>query len=146
MNEERPHNETPRDLSHESAARLAIERALDCQITNLREQLYGVDWVLHRDARPFAFGEYKHRGEADYDAWLLGAAKYAKGRQIAHAISAQFYFFVETKLDGLRYANLSAMPLLVTRMGGNARGQSGDIEPCVLIPAAYFKPIAEWST
>jgi len=137
----RPHNETPRDLVHERNARAVVEREFDCEIMNLNENLYGLDWAMHRRSKFFAYGEYKFRGQ-DYDDFVLSAAKYTKGMLHAGSVvGVQFYFFLETPDSGLRYVNLSILPRLTTQMAGNSRGQSGDIEPCVMIPADAFKPI-----
>jgi hypothetical protein len=137
----RPRNESAADLAHEAMARGVIEAAWRCKIVSLSPVLYRLDWALARDGKLIGFGEYKRRG-ADYATFLLSLAKYQGGIQTARPLCLPFLFFVETPGAGLRWVDLCEHPLPAIEIGGNARGQNGDIEPCMMIPAAWFAPVA----
>jgi hypothetical protein len=134
----RPRNESAEDLRAETAAKAIIERAWKCDILKLGEYLYGVDWSLSRDDWVMAFGEFKKRSRL-YDTVILSAAKYEHGMRLGALYLVPFFFFVE--IDGvLRYCDLRGQ-ILPAKVGGNARKQNGDIEPCVFIPVNLFRII-----
>jgi len=78
----RPYNETPADLEREEKARLYVSDQWGVEVTKLSEQLYGIDWVLHRGKEVVGFGEFKYRLEF-YNPYMISLAKYLKLRDLA---------------------------------------------------------------
>ena len=138
----RPRNETAMNLENERAAALAIERAWDCDVINLHDPEYRLDWALARNGIGFAYAEYKHRGDNfSYRTVYLSASKYSHGIEQATNCNVSFLFFVETTNGGLRFCDLTghAVPRMI--IGGNSRGQDGDIETCMDIPYSWLQPV-----
>lgn len=133
----RPYNETPEDLAHEKAAAERIEAAWGVQCIKLSEALYGLDWAFFRHSKLVGWGEYKHRSQR-YDTLILSAAKWLKGCTLARESGKPFTLFVEWP-EGLYWFSYIDAPVEGITMGGNDRGQNGDIEPVVHIPTATFK-------
>lgn len=135
----RPRNETAEDRRRQNAARDMICAHRRCEAIDLSERLYEIDWMFHRGRRPICWAEYKHRDE-QYDTVILGVAKWTRGCMLARRTNLPFLFMVEWPGHGLHWARLDkrAFPI---EIGGNRRGQNGDIEPVIHVPIKNFKPL-----
>lgn len=136
----RPYNETPDDLAREKAAGEAIEAAWGVRCLKLSEALYGLDWAFFRQGKLVGWGEYKHRSKR-YATLILSAAKWHKGCEIANWSRKPFTLFVQWP-EGLYWFNHTAIPVGEITMGGNDRGQNGDIEPVIHIPTEAFRKMS----
>lgn len=137
----RPRNETAEDLRHEAAVARIIASMYGITVHKLSETLYGFDWVLHKDDEVLAFAEFKQR-KTKYDTLLLSAAKYEVGLRYAERLNKPFVLFVKWP-DGLYSFKFHGDFVPEVKLGGNSRGQNGDIEPCVHIPVGLFNKIAD---
>lgn len=139
----RPYNETQTDRDREDAARVAIEQMWKCRIVKLGDKLYKVDWAIFGASRLWAYAEYKFRTKKFKEYFLMSAAKYTGGMQLATTFpDVRFLFIVEMEEEGLHYTNLTERMAPVVRYSGNpARRQNGDLEPCVIVPREWFKRI-----
>ena len=135
----RPRNETDADLARERAAGDIIASAWGVTTTKLSEALYGLDWAFFRQDDLVGWGEYKHRSKR-YDTLLLSAAKWMSGKFYAEQSGKPFILFVEWP-DGLHWLDTTPIKPVI-RLGGNHRGQNGDLEPVVHIPTDAFKKFA----
>lgn len=132
----RPRNETAEDLSRENEAAEAIAASLGVTVHKLSEALYGVDWAFSYNGKVIAFAEFKAR-KKKYDTLLLSAAKYMKLIEIATSTGLPTYMVVRWD-DGLWYYEINTKQHFPLEIGGNSRGQNGDIEPVVHIPTSEF--------
>lgn len=137
----RPRNETAEDLRHEAAVARILAVMYGITVHKLSETLYGFDWVLHKDDEVLAFAEFKQR-KTKYDTLLLSAAKYEVGMRYAERLNKPFVLFVKWP-DGLYSFKFHGDFVPEVKLGGNSRGQNGDIEPCVHIPVGLFNKIAD---
>lgn len=138
----RPRNETQEDLLTEQAAADHIEKAFQCRITKLSETLYHIDWALSREGSVKAFGEFKrrHNSVSRYDTLLLSAAKFRQGVDLGAFYRVPFILFIQWD-EGIFFCNCDEVSTRELHIGGNSRGQNGDLEPCVEIPTYLFKSI-----
>ena len=137
----RPRNETAEDLRHEAEVAGILESKYGISVHKLSETLYGFDWVLHKDDEVLAFAEFKQR-KTKYDTLLLSAAKYECGMRYSERLKKPFVLFVRWP-DGLYSFKFHGDFVPEVKLGGNSRGQNGDIEPCVHIPVGLFNKIAD---
>lgn len=136
----RPRNETADDLARENAAKLAVEFAFNCQLIKLQEMIYSLDWVLFDgNGKVRAFCEYKYRrnSKGKYKTLLLSSGKWTKAMNLSRELNVPFVMFVEWT-DGIFYSVHNVGEQLLVSVGGNSRGQPGDIEPTVHIPVDRF--------
>lgn len=137
----RPRNETPKDLANEEEAAQVLKEAWKVEVCKLSETLYRIDWALSRDNRVCAFAEFKTRSKK-LGSLMISMAKYMHMVQI-HRFTGLPTFLIVKWPDGYWYhevAYVEQLPLDV-RIGGNSRGQNGDIEPVIYIPVREFKQI-----
>jgi hypothetical protein len=133
----RPRNETEEDLQNEGRVAQLLASKWDCEVHKLSEFLYPVDWVFSRQSDVLAYGEFKKRHKK-YDTALLSAAKYYRMKDFARQTNRPVFLIIEWP-DELTYVDLSKGDLeLDAKIGGNSRGQNGDIEPVVYIPSDKF--------
>jgi hypothetical protein len=132
----RPRNETPLDLEREKEAARRIEAAWRVRVTKLSEIAYRIDWAIDQNDRLVAWGEFKCRAKR-YDTLMISASKWLHGLDLANASRRPFLLFVQWP-DGLHWHRAKAEELSIL-LGGNSRGQNGDIEPCIHIPADRFR-------
>ena len=137
----RPRNETPEDLRHEAEVAGILESKFGISVHKLSETLYGFDWVLHKGDEVLAFAEFKQR-KTKYDTLLLSCAKWECGMRYAERFKKPFVLFVRWP-DGLWSFKATDDFVPEVKLGGNSRGQNGDIEPCVHIPVGLFNKIAD---
>jgi hypothetical protein len=135
----RPRNETPEDLARETNAASIISRSLGVTVHKLSEALYGVDWAFSYNNKVVAFAEFKAR-KKKYSTLLLSAAKYMDLVRIATSTGLPTFMVVQWD-DGLWYYQINKERQLTIEIGGNSRGQNGDIEPVVHIPVEEFNPV-----
>lgn len=136
----RPRNETQGDLDRELAAARKIEQRFGVEHIKLSESLYHVDWAFFRDGILAAWGEYKYR-QKRYDTLYISLAKFAQMFDLSRITAVPAYLFVEWP-DGLYRVTISDMAGREITLNGNNRGQNGDKEPVIHIPAAEFTRIA----
>lgn len=138
----RPWNETEQDLLAEQSAAKEVEQAFDCTITKLSEGLYGIDWALSRDGFVKAFGEFKRRNTSikKYETLILSASKFRQGFTLGSFYKVPFIVFIQWD-EGLYFCKCDETSIVGLYIAGNARGQNGDIEPCVKISTDSFKPV-----
>lgn len=137
----RPRNETPEDLRHEAEVAGILESKYGISVHKLSETQYCFDWALHKDDELLAFAEFKQR-KTKYDTLLLSAAKWESGIRYSERFKKPFVLFVRWP-DGLYSFKLHDDFVPEVKLGGNARGQNGDIEPCVHIPVGLFNKISD---
>src|SRR4051812_45478710 len=137
----RPRNETPENLAFEINAHAAVEAAWGVTVVKLSETLYGIDWALFKNDRLVAWAEYKYRSQR-YDTVLLSAAKWEHGVRLAERYNVPFLFIVGYP-DSMVYFSSQKVGVPAVRLGGNARGQNGDKEPCVFLPISAATEIKE---
>lgn len=138
----RPRNETSDDLDREREAAGQVQRVRGVEVVKLSEGLYGIDWALvEGGGRLVAWGEFKAR-KRRYDTLLLSAAKWEHGCRLAREFGVPFVVFVRWE-DGLFCYPTNGFHTYRPEIGGNNRGQNGDIEPCVHLPTAAFKRLPE---
>ena len=137
----RPRNETPEDLRHEAetAGILASQYGITAQ--KLSENQYSFDWALCKGDELLAFAEFKQR-KTKYDTLLLSCSKWERGMRYAQEFKKPFVLFVRWP-DGLWSFKATDDFVPEVKLGGNNRGQNGDIEPCVHIPVGLFNKIAD---
>lgn len=133
----RPRNETAEDLAREHAAKGIVERAWCATATKLSESLYQIDWAFSRGERLMAFGEYKYR-RAKYTTLMFSYAKWQRGTQLADSAGVPFLVIVEWSGDGIYYLDHRTVRNPIIQIGGNSRGQNGDIEPVVHLRTDQF--------
>jgi hypothetical protein len=133
----RPRNETPQDLENEAKAAEYLSELWAIKVTKLSEYLYPVDWAFSRNDEVVAFAEYKKRNRK-YDSALLCAAKYFRMVEWGRITKLPVLLIIEWPGE-LMYINLTEEQLdLKPHIGGNSRGQNGDISPVVFIPCDKF--------
>lgn len=133
----RPRNETEEDLQNESRVGQLLAEKWECDVYKLSEVLYPVDWAFSRGSTILAYGEFKKRSKK-FDTLLLSAAKYYRMLDFARLTSQPVLLIIEWP-DELGYIDLAKENLdLEAKIGGNSRGQNGDIEPVVYIPCDKF--------
>ena len=137
----RPRNETPEDLRHEADAAQILEEKFGLKVHKLSEALYEFDWAITKDDELVAFAEFKQR-RTKYETLLLSAAKWESGKRFSQEFGVPFVLFIRWP-DGLFSFKCRDGFTPEVRIGGNNRGQNGDIEPCVHIPVEMFARIAE---
>jgi len=139
MSNWRPRNETSEDLQHEAEASKAIANRFGYTVTKLSEALYHIDWAISKDGEIRAFGEFKKRKNSihAYPDLLLSAAKWKIGWDYAELIGVPFIMFVEWQ-EGLFYLKAERSCPIRYSVGGNSRGQNGDLEPLVHLKIADF--------
>lgn len=135
----RPHNETAEDLAREEAAANTLAEVWDVEVTKLSDMLYGMDWVFSRNKNVVAFGEFKFRSKK-FDTLLLSYAKYMRMVHL-HKMTDLPVMLVVSWPDGLWYWDAANERIDKIVLGGNSRGQNGDIEPVVHIPTVDFRKI-----
>ena len=136
----RPRNETAEDLQREEAAAKTLSEVWNVEVVKLSDALYGVDWAFGRDNKVVAFGEFKARSKK-YDTLLLSFAKYTKLHNL-HKVTALPVLLIVQWPDGLWYWNMTDDPPKSISLGGNSRGQNGDIEPVVYINVSEFTQVS----
>lgn len=134
----RPRNETEDDLRHETDAAKAVANRFGYTVTKLSEALYHIDWVISKDDKIRAVGEFKRRNNSmnAYPTLLLSAAKWKSGWDYADMFGVPFILFVEWH-EGLFYLKTERSSVKFG-VGGNSRGQNGDFEPVVHLNIADF--------
>lgn len=133
----RPRNETEQDLQNEAAVAKFLSDKWECDVHKLSENLYPVDWAFSREGTVVAYGEFKKRSKK-FDTALLSAAKYYRMLDLARMTKLSVLLIIEWPKE-LCYIDLYKEPLdLQVYIGGNSRGQNGDIEPVVYIPCDKF--------
>ena len=137
----RPRNETPEDLRHEAETAEILLTKYGITAQKLSETQYTFDWTLSKDDQVIALAEFKQR-KIKYDTLLLSAAKYEAGMRYSERLKKPFVLFVRWP-DGLYSFKFTDDFVPEVKMGGNSRGQNGDIEPCVFIPVGLFIKIAD---
>ena len=137
----RPRNETPEDLRHEAETAEILLAKYGITAQKLSETQYCFDWTLSKDDQVIALAEFKQR-KIKYDTLLLSAAKYEAGMRYSERLKKPFVLFVRWP-DGLFSFKFTDDFVPEVKMGGNSRGQNGDIEPCVFIPIDLFIKIAD---
>jgi hypothetical protein len=137
----RPRNETPEDLRHETETAEILLAKYGITAQKLSETQYCFDWTLSKDDQVIALAEFKQR-KTKYDTLLLSAAKYEAGMRYSKTFKKPFVLFVRWP-DGLFSYKFTDDFVPEVKMGGNSRGQNGDIEPCVFIPVDLFIRIAD---
>lgn len=135
----RPYNETPDDLRRERDAGEILAKAWRCTPVKLSVKLYSFDFALCRNKKVLAFAEFKARGK-DYPDYLLSCAKYSAARQLNSVFGLPLLFVIQTP-SALQYIDIATATPDRVELGGNARGQNGDIEPCVFFLASQFKKV-----
>lgn len=135
----RPRNETIQDLERQNAAKELICKTKICEAVDLSERLYEIDWAFHRGGRLICLAEYKWRNK-QYETVILSLAKSERGCSLSRSTGVPFLFFVEWPDTCPHYIRIDGQKFPV-RIGGNARGQNGDIEPVIHIPTEKFKSI-----
>ena len=137
----RQRNETPEDLQHETDAAEILMAKYGIAVQKLSENQYCFDWALSKDDQLIALAEFKQR-KTKYDTLLLSAAKYEAGMRYSERLKKPFVLFVRWP-DGLYSFKFPEDFAPEVNLGGNSRGQNGDIEPCVFIPVSLFIKIAD---
>jgi hypothetical protein len=137
----RPRNETPEDLRHEAETAEILLAKYGITAHKLSETQYCFDWTLSKDDQVIALAEFKQR-KTKYDTLLLSAAKFEAGMRYSDRLKKPFVLFVRWP-DGLFSYKFTDDFVPEVKMGGNSRGQNGDIEPCVFIPVDLFIRIAD---
>ena len=137
----RPRNETPEDLRHEAETAEILLAKYGITAQKLSETQYCFDWTLSKDDQVIALAEFKQR-KTKYETLLLSAAKYEAGMRYSERLKKPFVLFVRWP-DGLWYFKATDDFVPEVKLGGNSRGQNGDIEPCVHIPIGLFNKIAD---
>ena len=137
----RPRNETEQDLQNEARVAELLAQKWSCDVHKLSETLYPVDWAFSRKGVVVAYGEFKKRGKK-YATALLSAAKYYRMLDFARITGLPVLLIIEWP-DELAYIDLSDNNdlELEAEIGGNSRGQNGDIEPVVYIPCDKFEVV-----
>lgn len=137
----RPKNETAEDLANEHAAAELLCKIWDADVCKLSPMLYRVDWAFSRAGKVKAFAEFKRRSKK-LDPVFIAAAKYMQLVELNRITNIPCLFIVQWP-EGLWYHSVKyPSPLLnEMHMGGNSRGQNGDIEPMVHIPFAEFTEV-----
>jgi len=136
----RPRNETEQDLKNEAAIADLLSAKWKCDVHKLSETLYPVDWSFSRGGEVVAFGEYKRRSKK-FDSALLSASKYFRMLELGRVYKLPVLLIIEWPNE-LGYIDLYNVPLdLQVYIGGNSRGQNGDIEPVVYIPCNKFTQV-----
>lgn len=133
----RPRNETEQDIQNENRVAQLLATKWSCDVHKLSEMLYPVDWVFSRENEVVAYGEFKKRNKK-YNSVLLSAAKYYRMQDFVRQTKQPVLLIVEWPNE-LAYVDFLKETLdLETKIGGNSRGQNGDIEPVVYIPVDKF--------
>lgn len=138
----RPLYETSNDRAGEECVRARLESAWRLKLHKL-PICYSVDYAATRGAHIVAFVEVKRRAHKmmDFPTYLLSLGKLMRGRELCRHSGAYFVLVVEF-LDRLAFWIDDGEPVAAEIAGRRDRGDSQDIEPCVMIPKGQFK-IAE---
>jgi hypothetical protein len=137
----RQFNESEEDLDRERNAAGIVEKEWGIDIQKLSPFLYQVDWAFFKDKHLVGFAEYKWRS-CVYDPFIISYAKWFRGMELAEVADVPFYFIVEWPNGIWYYRNKrSDAHTLPIKLGGNSRGQNGDLEPCIQISMNKFKQL-----
>lgn len=138
----RPRNETEHDQQQEAAVAEACRAAWGWhRVVKLSEMLYGVDFAGgYEDGTLAGWLEVKCRKSA-YADMLLSLAK-AQKLWSCHCVSGAPAHFVLSVPDGIYAHHIRSPNSYQIRLGGNSRGQNGDIEPCIYVPFGAFSLVA----
>lgn len=137
----RPKNETAEDLANENEAAEIIARVWEVEVIKLSDYLYRADWALVENGGVKAFAEFKRRSKK-HDKLMISVAKYMYLLELSRCTGLPSLLIIRWP-DGLWYHKITYPVLLPLdiRVGGNSRGQNGDIEPIIYIPIEQFKQI-----
>lgn len=133
-----PANETAEDLEREDQVRQVLENAWKAKARKLRPALYGVNFAFLRDKALTAWVEIKCRDQ-HYDPMLIGAAKMMKLKELSAGFGVPSIVVFAT--EGIWFHVVDPDRTYTVEMGGNSRGQDGDIEPMVQIFKGDLKRI-----
>lgn len=141
----RPRNETDEDRRREAAILDEASASLGYGFAGwikLSETLYEIDAAFRDgDMRICAWVEVKARSKL-YDTVLLSAAKALQLYRLELATKKPAYFIINVPDTGILCHRIRPLYTYDIRVGGNNRGQNGDLEPCVFINANDFSTIA----
>lgn len=137
----RPKNETAEDLANENEAADTIARVWEVEVIKLSDYLYRADWALAENGEVKAFAEFKKRSKK-HSKLMISAAKYMYLLELSRMSGLPSLLIIRWP-DGLWYHKIVSPALLPLdlRIGGNPRGQNGDIEPIIYIPIEQFTQI-----
>ena len=138
----RPLYESQSDLRNEAQVISILTQEWSAQFHKLPIR-YHLDYAVTKDGRVVAYVEVKVRrySMAQIDKWggyMLSVAKLQTAQELCRISNAVFCLVVQCT-DGLYWMTIkdySAFPVVIT--GRSDRGDSQDIEPCVLIPGSRF--------
>jgi hypothetical protein len=133
----RPRNETAQDRVNEQRGIGAFASRFNADAVKLSETLYGVDFAITRSQKVVAWAEFKAR-KVKYDSLLISAAKVWKLACLARDSALPSFLVIEWP-DGIWYWRVPEMAPGPVSVGGNSRGQNGDVEPVYLIPSSEFR-------
>src|SRR5688500_1678787 len=138
----RPRNETDRDRRNEGLvldAFVACERLQEAikatRWEKLSECLYEIDASLHgpEDNAPFVgWAEVKIRTFL-YPTVILGVKKAIQLAMLSAHTQKPAFFLIHTPVQGVLVHRMRAIREYDMDLGGNSRGQNGDIEPLIHI-------------
>lgn len=143
----RPLYETQADLRNESAIISLLTKEWDAQFHKLPIR-YHLDYAATKHGRVVGYVEIKVRKYtmAQIDKWggyMLSVGKLQAAKQLCEISNSSFCLVVQCT-DGLYWLTIkdfAEFPVVIT--GRTDRGDSQDIEPCVLIPGARFSRISQ---
>ena len=138
----RPLYESQSDLRNEAQVISTLTKAWSAQFHKLPIR-YHLDYAVTKDGRVVAYVEVKIRrySMAQIDKWggyMLSVAKLQTAQELCRISNAVFCLVVQCT-DGLYWMTIkdfSEFPVVIT--GRTDRGDSQDVEPCVLIPGRRF--------
>ena len=138
----RPIYETQADLRNEAAVIQILSQKWRVNFHKLPIK-YHLDYAATRNGKVTAYVEVKVRKYrmdqiGKWGGYMLSVGKLQTAKQLCEISSAAFCLAVQCA-DGLYWIaikDFSEFPVVIT--GRTDRGDSQDIEPCVLIPAERF--------
>lgn len=138
----RPIYETHADLRNEAAVIKILSRKWRVNFQKLPIK-YHLDYAATRNGKVAAYVEVKVRKYrmdqiGKWGGYMLSVGKLQTAKQLCEISSSTFCLAVQCT-DGLYWIaikDFSEFPVVIT--GRTDRGDSQDIEPCVLIPAERF--------
>lgn len=138
----RPLNESAEDVRREA---LVLDDAVAAMgfagWIKLSPILYEIDAAIHDGGDLIAWAEVKVRNRL-YDTVLLSVAKALALYRLHLATHLPGYFILHTPEGGIMVHRIGPVYNYAMKIAGNARGQNGDIEPCIFIPRDRFTPLA----
>lgn len=138
----RPLYESASDLNNEAQVISILSNKWNIKFHKLPIR-YHLDYAATKNGRVVGYVEIKVRRYSmaqisNWGGYMLSVAKLQTAKQLCEISSASFCLAVQCT-DGLYWMTIkdfSEFPVTIT--GRSDRGDSQDIEPCVLIPGGRF--------